>query len=133
VDDGDLKPLDDEKARKEDSDEDVMILEVDESAEAVDEVEEVEEVRPARPKSGPRTKRRQEKPEPEESDSVRAVIILGAIVAGLIILLLTFIFIKRAMHSEGTASTKHPPGSATVLVMSHTGADHWGVQSTSSV
>src|SRR5262249_33435391 len=118
--DGDLKPLDDDIGLKQDTD-DVGLLEVDESAEEVEEfqeVEEVEEVRPARPRSGPRARRRQEKTEAEEPGSVRAVIILGAIVAGLIILLLTFIFIKRAMHSEGTASLERVTSSACALLIS---------------
>src|SRR5262245_32570639 len=124
-DDGDLKPIDDDTDLKEESDDDVIVLEVDESAEAlegVDEVEEVEEVveavRPARPKSGPRARRRREDIESEEPGSERVVIIIGAIVAGLIVLLLAFLFIKRAMHSGEAASSSRYQSSDLVAVTS---------------
>jgi serine/threonine protein kinase len=106
-DDGDLKPLDDEDVGlKADPEDDVVLLEVDDGV-AVEEVEEVveviEESRPARPKSGSRAKRRKED-KLEEPSSERTVIIIGAIVAGLIVLLLAFLFLRRAMRSGSETS-----------------------------
>jgi serine/threonine protein kinase len=110
--DGDLMPIDeDDVGFKPDPDDDVILLEVDESAEAVDaveEVEEVEEVRPVRPRSGPRPRRRDEEEAKAEAGSEHTIVIIAAIVAGLIILLLAIVFIRRAFRSEDAAAIERP-------------------------
>jgi serine/threonine protein kinase len=104
---GDLMPIkEDDVGLKPDPDDDVILLEVDDSAQAVEEVEEVEEVveevRPVHPRSGPRAKRRQEPA--EEPGSERTIIIIAAIVAGLIILLLAIVLIRHALRLEDSAA-----------------------------
>jgi serine/threonine protein kinase len=105
-DDADLIPVDDEDVGlKKDPDDDVILLELDDSAASVEEVEEVEEaeevveeVRPARPRARHRTERVEEEPGAE-----KAIIIIGAVVAGLIALFIAFIIIRRATRSDTTA------------------------------
>jgi serine/threonine protein kinase len=108
-DDDDLKPIEDDVPAAGDS-EDVVVLEVDDSAAEVVEAEEVEvvveEAPRRRPRSGSRPKRRAEVQEAEGSE--RVVIIIGLIAAGLIILLLAFIFVRRALRTEETVSELLP-------------------------
>ena len=109
-DDAGLIPVDDEDVGlKKDPDDDVILLELDDSAAEVEEVEEVEEadevveeVRPERP----RARHRAEHVE-EEAGSEKAIIIIGAVVAGLIALFIAFITIRRATRSE-TTSVREP-------------------------
>jgi serine/threonine protein kinase len=110
----DLKPLDDDIELAEEGDEDVVVLEIDENppeveevveVQEVEEVEEAEEVQPRRSRSGARAKRHRDEAAAEQG-SDRAVIIIGVIVAGIIVILLAFIFIRRAMRSEPPASSE---------------------------
>jgi serine/threonine protein kinase len=123
-DDGDLKPLDDEVELKEDQDDDVILLELDDGVEAVEEVEAieevVEEVEEVQHRSGPRAKRRIRE-ETETPGSERAVIIIGAVVAGLIVLLLAFMFIRRAMRPDSSAAGERTAPAA-VFTRTHDGA-----------
>ncbi|HMF11559.1 MAG TPA: serine/threonine-protein kinase [Gemmataceae bacterium] len=137
VEDGDLIPVDDENGSNKDSDDDVVTLELDESPPAVEEVDDVqeieadvEEVRPGRHRSGPRARRRGAA-EAEEPGSERTVIIIGAVVAGLIVLILAFLFIRRALRSDGQTSVLPPASVQSLPARFHPGtARHSGGSST---
>jgi serine/threonine protein kinase len=119
----DLKPLDDNVEVVAEADEDVVVLEIDDNPPEVEEVVEVQEVeevveveddRRSRSRSGARAKRRRPDTE-EKAGSDKAIIIIGAIVAGLIVILLVFIFIRRAMkRSDAPTSSERIVPSAFV-------------------
>ena len=125
-DESDLKPLDDDVEVAEDPEEDVVVLEIDDNppeveevveVQEVEEVEEAEEVRSTRHRRGSRSRRRGEDYPEEKEGSEKTIIIIGVIVAALIVILLAFIFIRRAVMRPDTQASKR----IAPLVLAHKG------------